>query len=364
MPWAEAWKGIKKGQIAVALDPSWLLGKLQPMLAGRPAGAGSPFDGFEPLLSKAHGYAVGVEVVQGVRVDGIASCNTDPGAKQVADTIRAGLTLARNTLASFRGPAARDGQPEAAKILLDIADPVLEAAEVKVEGRTVHLTATSALKSGQFAAALAPAFQAQRSTARRMQSTNNMKQLGLAFHNYAQVNKGQFPTSVMIGPDGKTPYSWRIAVLPYLEQNDLYKQYNFNEPWDGPNNRKLLDKMPVIFHHPDGDGKSSSYYLPVNAHAVGSPQPSDIAKMTDGLSNTILLVEARREIPWTKPEDIPVPVPTDGPDAPLPKLGGFSTDGYNAAFADGAVKFLKDSIDPETLKALFSKDGGELMQAQ
>ncbi len=362
-PWAEAWKGIKKGQMAVAIDPSWLLGKLQPMIAGRPAGAGSPFDGFEPLLSKAHGYAVGVDLLQGIRVDGIASCNTDPGAKQVADTIRAGLTLARNTLASTRGLAARDGQSEA-KILLDLADPVLEVAEVKVEGRTVRLTAASPLKPGQFAAALAPAVQAQRSSAKRMQSINNMKQIGLAFHNYAQAHDGRFPTSVMIGPDGKTPYSWRVAVLPYLEQNELYKQYNFNEPWDGPNNRKLLDKMPPTFLHPDGDRKSSSYYMPSNPRAMGdAPGGGLISSITDGLSYTIALVEARRDIPWTKPEDIPVPVPADGPNAPLPKLGGFAPDIFNALFSDGAVRTIKNSIAPDTLKAFFSKDGGEVIQA-
>ena len=332
------------------------------MLAGRPAGAGSPFDGFEPLLSKAHGYALGVDVLHGVRRRRrIASCNTDPGTKQVADTIRAGLTLVRNTLASFRGQAAQGrGQPRpGSSCSLDIADPVLGGAEVKVEGRSVRLTSTSDLKAGQFAAALAPAVQAQRSSAKRMQSVNNMKQIGLAFHNYAQAHGDKFPTSVMIGPDGKTPHSWRVAILPYIEQNDLYRQYKLDEPWDGPNNRKLLDKMPVIYGHPDGDRKSSSYYMPTNPHAFGSPQASEISKIVDGLSYTIALVEARREIPWTKPEDIPVPAPTDGPDAPLPKLGGFSPEGFNATFADGAVRFLKSSIAPETLKAFFSKDGGE-----
>jgi hypothetical protein len=250
------------------------------------------------------------------------------------------------------------------KLLLDLGDPILASAEVKTEGRTVRIAASSPLNGGQFAAVLAPAVQAQRSTTKRMQSINNMKQLGLAFHNYSQAHNGRFPTSVMIGPDGKTPYSWRVAVLPYLEQNELYKQYNFNEPWDGPNNRKLLDKMPPTFRHPDGDRKSSSYYMPANPRAMGAaPGEGLMSSITDGLSYTIALVEARRDIPWTKPEDIPVPVPADGANAPLPKLGGFEPGGFNALFSDGAVRTLEDSIAPDTLKAFFSKDGGEVIQA-
>ncbi len=72
---------------------------------------------------------------------------------------------------------------------------------------------------------------------------NDLKQIGLAMHNYHDVNK-HFPAPVIMGPDGKTPHSWRVAILPYLDQQELYKQYNLNEPWDSPHNKKLLKKSP------------------------------------------------------------------------------------------------------------------------
>jgi hypothetical protein len=170
-------------------------------------------------------------------------------------------------------------------------------------------------------------------------------------------------------------------VLPDFEPG-----HNFDEPWDGPNNRKLLDKMPAVYGYPGADDgpKSSShcaYFVltgegtalapPVATAGQGvaeatHPGPTGrfiapavravptLADFTDGVSNTILIVEAKREIPWTKPEDIPFNL-----NGPLPELGGFSPDGFNAAFADGAVRFISKSIDPTVFKALITRAGGE-----
>ena len=80
--------------------------------------------------------------------------------------------------------------------------------------------------------------------------------------------------------------------------------------------------------------------------------------ITDGTSNTILAVEAKRNIPWTKPEDIPF-----DPDAPLPELGGFWPKGFHVVFADGAARFLKESINPAMLKALITRAGGEVISS-
>jgi prepilin-type processing-associated H-X9-DG protein len=88
------------------------------------------------------------------------------------------------------------------------------------------------------------------------------------------------------------------------------------------------------------------------------PAGPTFMEITDGTSNTILVVEANREIPWTKPEDIPF-----DPNGPLPDLGGFWPDGFNAAFGDGSVRSLKKSINPKVLKALITKDGGEVISS-
>ena len=144
----------------------------------------------------------------------------------------------------------------------------------------------------------------------------------------------------------------------------MYNQYNFDEPWDGPNNRKLIDKMPATYGYPGPDGTPSSrtntsYFVFTGpSTAVGAGDGPKIQKITDGTSNTILAVEAKRDIPWTKPEDIPF-----DPKVPLPDLGGFTPDGFNALFGDGSVSYIKKSIAPMTLKALITRDGGEVISS-
>src|SRR5262249_1436642 len=153
---------------------------------------------------------------------------------------------------------------------------------------------------------LVPAVTTARAAARRAQSTNNLKQIGLAFHNFQSAND-HFPASAN-GDKGKFPYSWRVAILPYIEQQELYNQYRFDEPWDGPNNIKLIDKMPVVYAYPDPDGtpssrNTSSYFLFTGPSTIGGAEGgAKISQITDGTSNTILAVEAKRGIPWTKPE--------------------------------------------------------------
>ena len=209
---------------------------------------------------------------------------------------------------------------------------------------------------------LLPAVGASREAARRAQCTNNLKQIGLAMFNYYQANKECFPPAVLYGPDGKTPYSWRVALLPYLEQNALYSQYKFDEPWDGPNNSKLIPMMPAVFACADDQAAKTSHftsYFVLTGPTTLFPDRKEGMKMqeiTDGTSNTIMVVEAKREIPWTKPEDIPYDA-----EKPLPTLGGLHPAGFNALMADGGARFIKDSINAAALRALFSQAGSEVI---
>ena len=105
---------------------------------------------------------------------------------------------------------------------------------------------------------LAPMGQAAREATRRATCVNNMKHLGLAMHNYHEL-KGSFPPAVLLGPDGKTPHSWRVALLPLLETDgakELYSRYKFDEPWDGPNNSKLIPLIPEVYRHPEAPGET------------------------------------------------------------------------------------------------------------
>ena len=141
----------------------------------------------------------------------------------------------------------------------------------------------------------------------RVQSINNLKQLGLAMHNYLDVNKN-FPPAVS-AKDGKPLLSWRVLVLPYIEEGPLFQQFHLDEPWDSEHNLKLIPRMPTILRSPLAQ-------WPIRAARSTSPRRSAdsvfpgqkgvaIRDITDGTSNTILLVEADDEhaVPWTKPDD-------------------------------------------------------------
>jgi len=360
--WAGAWKAIKPGQVAGAFDSSWLLGKFLAGASngGRPVLPGGPLGPFSPLLDRAHAHAIAIDLGKTIAIDGVALGNSDEGAQAVADTLRAAITLGRNSLDSVR---ARGGDvansPQAAmRPFAEAASQLLARANVTVEGRTVRLAASgdatlvNALRSG-----LVPAAAASRAAAMRAQSVNNLKQIGLAFHRYHHV-KGKLPASANLGPDGKTPHSWRVAILPFIEQNDLYNQYKLNEPWDSPSNLKLIEKMPAIYAHPQqGRGSSPSYYVISGPGAVFNGSTSlTFDKLTDGTTNTILAVEAARETPWTKPEDIAF-----DPNGAPPKLGGLSANGFNTLFTDGSVRFIGETINPIVLKALMTANGGEVI---
>src|SRR5207253_1242913 len=118
--------------------------------------------------------------------------------------------------------------------------------------------------------------------------------------------------------------------------------------------------MPEVFREPGSDAGStfSSYFVFTGETTIFSPKDGTrILDITDGTSNTILAVEAKRDIPWTKPQDIVYDTAK-----PLPKLGGFRPKGFNGLFADGSVRFISESVDEALLRAMITRAGGEQVQ--
>jgi prepilin-type processing-associated H-X9-DG protein len=197
-----------------------------------------------------------------------------------------------------------------------------------------------------------------REAAYRARSTTNLKRIGLAMHNYHDVH-GHFPPAVVMGPDGKTRHSWRVELLPFIEDGgqQLYSWYKLDEPWDSENNKRVLEKMPDVFRDPadhSGSFYSSYYVLTGKGTAFDGLNGVRVRDFRDGTANTLMAVEAKRDIPWTKPEDIPY-----DRDKELPKFGGFRTDdGFNMLFCDGSVRFIMNSIDKELLKQLIERNDG------
>jgi type II secretory pathway pseudopilin PulG len=216
---------------------------------------------------------------------------------------------------------------------------------------------------GILVALLLPAIQAAREAARRTQSMNNMKQLMLALHVYYDAKKS-FPAHAICDADGKPLLSWRVAILPYLGQESLYNEFHLDEPWDSDHNKPIVAKMPQVFNNPSYNiepGKTA--YLAVVGDACafdGTDQGLKFQQFTDGTSRTVMFVEANadRAVEWTKPDDLSF-------DAKNPKAGiaaGPHPGIWNAAFADGSVHSISDDIDPQTVRAMFTRNGGEQYQ--
>jgi hypothetical protein len=311
------------------------------------------------------------------------------GVEKVRDTLAAVATLGQNSLSQMRITASHQPGGDGAALLgaIDMLDSLLDSVKIVPvgNGQIVASATVDADEAATLANFLLPAISKARDAARRAQSTNNLKQLALAMYNYHDVNQS-FPPAVLYGPDGKTPYSWRVALLPYLDQAALFQQYRQNEPWDSPANRQVLLKMPAVFRDPNDSPDSivSSYYAITGPSTIffgdrgARVMPASALRtfpnpeITDGTSNTLMLVEAKRDIPWTKPEDIPYTahLPADAADAPignipyaknapLPKFGGHYAGGFLAAIADGRVQFISNDLDPAILRAAITRDGGE-----
>ena len=215
---------------------------------------------------------------------------------------------------------------------------------------------------GILAALFFPAVQQTREAARRSQCRNNLKQIGLALHNYADTY-GTFPPAYIADESGKPMHSWRVLILPFLDQQPLYSAYDFSEPWDGPNNSRLMSRMPPIYacpsHASPVGNMNTAYVAPFGEHCIfrGS-QPVGISDILDGTSNTLMVGEAvNANIPWMKPDDVDISAhPTIG------DRDGFSSDhtgGVQFLLGDGSVRFVTGTINAQTVQALFTRDGGE-----
>ena len=355
--WSRRWSDIAGGDVACLIDVAQMRAPLNGLLAG-PLGATLPLGALAPLWTKSQWVALSLRGDQDLQLIGQIDCASAAAAKSVAETATAILILVRNSLEQL---LARRQLGEVtvvdtlAQQAADLANGILADFRVTTAGARVELAgATSLAATAQFLALTLPAVQTARQAARRTQSINNLKQIALAFHNYYDVHK-RFPTTAMLGPDGKTPHSWRVAILPYLDQDALYRQYRLDEPWDSDHNQRLLARMPSTYRHPTAlpDSTASSYYGISGKTSVFGESGVTFRQITDGTSNTVLVVEARRNIPWTKPQDIPFT-----PDK-LPKLGGYQEEGFLAAFCDGSVRLIAKSVSDEILKRYFQYNDGQ-----
>ena len=187
---------------------------------------------------------------------------------------------------------------------------------------------------------------------------DNLKTLGLAMHNYLSAH-ATFPPAFRTDPAGRPSLSWRVLILPYLDEQPLYEAFHLDEPWDSPHNKPLIARMPAVYATPSGSkslpaGGKTTYLTPRGAKTMfPGATPVSLAQVIDGTSNTIMVIEVddSAATTWTKPDDWEV-------DAP-----GFRFEARRrrATFGDGSVVRLKREIRPEILLALMTCNGGEVL---
>ncbi len=188
-----------------------------------------------------------------------------------------------------------------------------------------------------------------------------MKQIGLAMLNHESAYK-RFPAAAIYGKDGKPLLSWRVKVLPFVGEAELYNQFHLDEPWDSEHNKPLLAKMPPVYREPKfGDlGDKSVFVVPTGPETIFSDDKGlTIRDVTDGTSKTILLVEVdpAHAVPWTKPDDLAI-----AKAAPATGLATVANGNFLVGFADGSVIRIAPNTDTATLWAMFTRAGGEMVE--
>jgi RNA polymerase sigma factor (sigma-70 family) len=193
--------------------------------------------------------------------------------------------------------------------------------------------------------------------ASRTRSVNNLKQIALAMHNYHSTF-AHLPPAATYDKDGKALLSWRVLILPYVEQDALYRAFKLDEPWDSEHNKKLIAQMPKLYA-PVGDVQTKEKNMTFYQVFTGKGTVFEGSKalkfqdILDGTSNTALVVEAGEPVIWTKPDDLPY-----DENKPLPKLGGLFKGAFNMATADGAVRHVKANFDEKIMRLVITRADG------
>jgi hypothetical protein len=201
---------------------------------------------------------------------------------------------------------------------------------------------------------------------------NNLKGITLSFHNYYGVYD-HLPPPAITDKDGRPLLSWRVAMLPFIEQDNLYKQFRQDEPWDGPHNYALLAKMPKTYMT-DWSGRdppnTTHFQVFVGPGTAFEREGLTFKDFADGTGNTIALVDAANPVPWTKPDDL-----VYDPNGPLPQFtihnlqyqflcySAGKKPCYLVGMMDASVRFIRADMPESTIRAMITRNGGEQVDA-
>jgi hypothetical protein len=315
---------------------------------------------FKALLQAKSGVAT-LDLGEKVRAEVRVRFGTEKEAKAGEKAARAVLKVGLGLLGGFSKQLARE--KDAAELVKQLrqVETALKDSPLKLSGTELSGALEVKLAGPALEAVAMQAVKRIRAAAARIKSANNLKQLGLAMHNYHDT-LGTFPASAVYDADGKALLSWRVLLLPYIEGGDLYKEFRLDEAWDSKHNKKLLKKMPRVYADPLGKAKPGHTFYQAfvgKGTVFEGKRGIMITDILDGTSNTFMFAEGAKAVPWTKPEDLPYDAKK-----PVPKLGGVFAEGFWAGMCDGSVRFFPRTIKEKTLRAYITRDGGEVIPAE
>jgi type II secretory pathway pseudopilin PulG len=325
-----------------------------------------PFQDFLKLPDLLSAILVRVNVGENFNANLTLRSVDETSAQETERIVKFGLAMAQQAvmvqIAATGGQSTDPVEQASAKYATRMVNQMFARVKPVRRGQNLSFSveANSGVASiGVLTGLLLPAMQAARGAAVRVQSMNNMKQIGLAMLSFESANN-RLPARAIFDKKGKPLLSWRVQILPFLEQNNLLQQFHLDEPWDSEHNKALISQMPLVYAKPNrpNDGKTA-FQVPVGKGlAFEGAKGLRLPDFTDGTSNTILLVEVNddRAVEWTKPDDLEVDL-----SKPLDGLGDAEPNGFAVLLADGSTRTLSKSIDSTVLKALFTRAGGEVI---
>ncbi|MGL6074283.1 MAG: DUF1559 domain-containing protein [Fimbriiglobus sp.] len=308
----------------------------------------------------------------------------EAAAKKAEGAIRQGCDMGRQLIAQQRkeperviferkpkeGHRKADELPEFVAAMASIAgmnmlDDLLAKPPITREGTdmTIRFEApswmTNYLAMTAMSAGVAlPAVYRVREAAARAQSSNNLKQIGIALHGYHDTN-GTLPTAAIVDKKGKPLLSWRVAILPFIEQDNLYRAFKLNEPWDSEHNIKLSQIAIKTYMDPrmPQTPANMTYYKGFRGKRAvfTNLRGTKLQEIPDGTSNTIMVVAAGEPVVWSKPDDFEFDADKDPPDISKP------FEQVLALFGDGSIRLLDMAKvkKGDTLKRLIMTDDGK-----
>lgn len=258
---------------------------------------------------------------------------------------------------SFKSaPLPRNSEDD--KLAMEFFERIVDSANIKQEQDKVRFLVPIPDDFEKLPELAKPAMKQAAEIAIETRKLNDLKQMGLSFHNYEGVN-GMFPGAGR-SAEGKAGLSWRVHLLPYLDEMKLYNKFNLDEPWDSETNKALIDQMPEVYKSPDVTevGKTSMHVFTGPGAVFAGDQTLKLSQIVDGLSNTILAVQAGPDTAeiWTKPGGLEF-----DPEDPIKCLGKIA-DAFKVVLCDGAAQRIPKSIKPENLRRLIQYKDGEAIE--